>query len=100
MKLENILRKPIALTEKATRMRTSANQVMFEVLRDADKIQIREAVEKLFNVKVTSVNTLIMRGKERRMGKGYAKLQNWKKAIVTLKAGDSIDFFSSTESES
>lgn len=97
MKLESILKKPIALTEKATRMRASANQVMFEVLRDADKLQIREAVEKLFNVKVTSVNTLIMRGKDRRMGKGYAKLQNWKKAIVTLKAGDSIDFFSSNQ---
>ena len=97
MKLEAILKKPIALTEKATRMRASANQVMFEVLRDADKLQIREAVEKLFNVKVTSVNTLIMRGKDKRMGKGYAKLQNWKKAIVTLKAGDSIDFFSSNQ---
>ena len=97
MKLEAILKKPIALTEKATRMRASANQVMFEVLINADKLQIREAVEKLFNVKVTSVNTLIMRGKDKRMGKGYAKLQNWKKAIVTLKAGDSIDFFSSNQ---
>jgi large subunit ribosomal protein L23 len=44
-------------------------------------------------VTVTSVNTMVMRGKDRRMGRGYAKTQNWKKAIVTLKAGDSIDFF-------
>ena len=61
---------------------------MFEVARDANKIQIREAVEKLFNVKVDNVNTLVMRGKDRRMGRGYAKMQNWKKAMVTLKEGD------------
>jgi large subunit ribosomal protein L23 len=71
------------------------------VNRDANKVQIRDAVQKLFNVKVTSVNTLLMRGKDRRMGRGYAKMQNWKKAIVTLKEGDSIDFFAeSPEKES
>ena len=54
---------------------------------------LKNAVQTLFKVSVTSVNTLIMRGKDRRMGRGYAKGQNWKKAIVTLKDGDSIDFF-------
>jgi large subunit ribosomal protein L23 len=94
---EQIIRRPIVLTEKANRLREQ-NQVVFEVARDANKIQIRDAVEKLFKVKVTDVNTLVMRGKERRMGRGYAKMQNWKKAMVTLKAGDSIDFFAeSTE---
>ena len=94
---EKVIRRPITLTEKANLLR-DANQVVFEVSRDANKVEIREAVEKLFNVKVTSVNTLIMRGKDRRMGRGYAKMQNWKKAMVTLKEGDSIDFFSETES--
>ncbi len=97
MNPEQIIRRPIVLTEKANRLREQ-NQVVFEVARDANKIQIRDAVEKLFKVKVTDVNTLVMRGKERRMGRGYAKMQNWKKAMVTLKAGDSIDFFAeSTE---
>jgi len=96
---ESIIRRPIALTEKANRLREK-NIVVFEVLRDANKIQIKEAVQKLFKVSVTNVNTLVMRGKDRRMGRGYAKMQNWKKAMVTLKDGDSIDFFAETTSES
>jgi large subunit ribosomal protein L23 len=95
MNTESILRRPIVLTEKSNRLRDK-NVVVFEVLRDANKIQIKAAVEKLFNVKVTNVNTLVMRGKDRRMGRGYAKMQNWKKAMVTLKDGDSIDFFAET----
>jgi large subunit ribosomal protein L23 len=93
MSHENILLRPIALTEKASMLRNTSNQVVFEVARDANKVQIRDAVQALFNVKVEAVNTQNYRGKDRRMGRGYAKLQNWKKAIVTLKAGDSIDFF-------
>jgi large subunit ribosomal protein L23 len=92
MNPENVIRRPIMLTEKANLLRTK-NQVVFEVAREANKVEIRDAVQKLFNVKVTDVNTLVMRGKDRRMGRGYAKTQNWKKAIVTLKEGDSIDFF-------
>jgi large subunit ribosomal protein L23 len=90
---EQIIRRPIMLTEKANVLREKNNQVVFEVARTANKVEIKDAVQKLFKVKVTSVNTMVMRGKERRMGRGYAKTQNWKKAIVTLKAGDSIDFF-------
>ena len=90
---EQIIRRPIILTEKATLLREKHNQVIFEVSRDANKIQIKDAVQKLFNVKVMGVNTMVMRGKMKRMGRGYAKTQNWKKAIVTLKQGDSIDFF-------
>ncbi len=93
---EQIIRRPIVLTEKSHRLR-DANTVIFEVARTANKIQIRQAVEKLFNVKVTCVNTLLMRGKDRRMGRGYAKMQNWKKAMVTLKEGDNIDFFAEPE---
>jgi len=95
MSPEQIIRRPIVLTEKSNRLREQ-NTVVFEVARDANKIQIREAVEKLFNVKVADVNTLVMRGKDRRMGRGYAKMQNWKKAMVTLKEGSSIDFFAET----
>jgi large subunit ribosomal protein L23 len=90
---EQIIRRPIILTEKATQLREKHNQVIFEVARGANKIEIRDAVQKLFNVHVKDVNTMVMRGKERRMGRGHAKTQNWKKAIVTLKQGDSIDFF-------
>ena len=96
MQLEDVLRRPIVLTEKSTRLREK-NQVVFEVAREANKVQIKSAVEKLFNVKVTSVNTLVMRGKDRRMGRGYGKMQNWKKAMVTLAEGQAIDFFASQE---
>ena len=90
---EQVIRRPIVLTEKANLLRERNNQVIFEVARNANKVQIRNAVQTLFNVRVTAVNTLINRGKDRRMGRGYAKTQNWKKAVVTLKEGDSIDFF-------
>ena len=92
MTSESILRRPIFLTEKSNTLRAK-NQVVFEVLRGANKIQIKAAVQKLFGVKVESVNTMIYRGKDRRMGRGYAKLQNWKKAVVTLAEGENIDFF-------
>jgi large subunit ribosomal protein L23 len=90
---EQVIRRPIILTEKATLLREQHNQVVFEVARDANKVQIKDAVQRLFKVNVTDVNTMVMRGKERRMGRGRGKMQNWKKAIVTLKEGDSIDFF-------
>jgi large subunit ribosomal protein L23 len=96
MKPESVIRRPIVLTEKASQLRET-NQIVFEVARAANKVEIRDAVQALFKVKVLGVNTLIMRGKDRRMGRTYGKMQNWKKAIVTLKEGDSIDFFS-TES--
>jgi len=92
---EQIIRRPIVLTEKAARLQETNNQVVFEVARKANKIEIKQAIEKLFQVKVLDVNTMNYRGKERRMGRGYAKLQNWKKAIITLKEGDRIEFFES-----
>jgi large subunit ribosomal protein L23 len=97
---EQVIRRPIILTEKATLLREKHNQVIFEVARSANKVEIRDAVQRLFNVQVEDVNTMIMRGKERRMGRGHARTQNWKKAIVTLKAGDSIDFFSDAAEKS
>jgi large subunit ribosomal protein L23 len=94
---ERIIRRPITLTEKSNQLRAKNNQIIFEVDRTANKVQIREAVQKLFNVKVEAVNTMVMRGKDRRMGRGYAKMQNWKKAIITLKEGDNIDFYAAEE---
>ena len=93
MQPEEIIRRPILLTEKATRLREKQNTVIFEVHQGANKIQIKDAIQSLFKVGVVDVNTLIMRGKDKRMGRGYAKLRNWKKAIVTLKEGDAIQFF-------
>jgi large subunit ribosomal protein L23 len=93
MQVENIIKRPLLLTEKGNILRESQNQFLFEVDRRANKIQIKQAVETLFNVKVTDVRTLIVRGHSRRMGRTYAKTPNWKKAIVSLKDGDTIEFF-------
>jgi large subunit ribosomal protein L23 len=99
MQPEHIVRRPIILTEKSSRLRENTNKVIFEVLQTANKIQIKSAIETLFKVGVIDVNTLNMRGKDKRMGRGYAKLRNWKKAIVTLKAGDAIQFFDEEKAE-
>lgn len=93
---EQIIKRPIALTEKAARLKED-NKVVFEVAIDANKIQIKNAVEALFDVKVTEVNTLVQRGKMKRMGRQLAKRRNWKKAVVTLREGDDIQFFEESE---
>jgi large subunit ribosomal protein L23 len=66
---------------------------MFKVSTEANKIQIREAVQKIFSVKVLHVNTQVMRGKSRRFGKTVGQLKSWKKAMVQLKEGDKIEIF-------
>src|SRR5438034_10950357 len=78
------------ITEKAT-LASERNQVMFKVARNATKPQIKEAVEKLFDVKVKSVNTLIRKGKVRAFKGKVAQLQATKRAIVTLEEGHAID---------
>ncbi|MBK8251122.1 MAG: 50S ribosomal protein L23 [Polyangiaceae bacterium] len=93
MLTQHVLKRPILLTEKATRLRENENKVVFEVARDANKIEIKEAVEKLFGVQVVDVNTLNTRGHMKRMGRGYSQLRNKKKAIITLKEGSTIEFF-------
>jgi large subunit ribosomal protein L23 len=93
MQPEHVIKRPIYLTEKGTRLRDEQNQYLFEVDLRATKRDIKDAVETLFKVSVADVNTLIVRGRMRRMGRSYAKTRNWKKAIVTLKADESIDFF-------
>jgi len=95
MRAEEIIKRPLILTEKGNALK-EVNQYLFEVARDANKTQIRNAVETLWKVSVLKVHTLNVRGRTRRMGRGHAKTQNWKKAIVSLKQGDSIDFFEGT----
>ncbi len=97
MKPEDIIRRPIGMTEKAAMLRMDANQIVFEVDKRANKVQIKNAVEELFEVKVTDVNTLIQRGKVKRLGRRSVKRPNWKKAIVTLREGDDIQFFDESE---
>ena len=79
-----------AITEKST-MASEQNQVVFNVARKATKPEIKAAVETLFGVKVTAVNTLVRKGKVKRFKTTIGKQQDVKKAVVTLKDGDSID---------
>lgn len=87
-----IVKKPL-VSEKSQALKELANQVTFEVATDANKIEIRQAVEKIFNVRVESVRTLIVRGKERRVGRRQGRQSNWKKAVVTLRKGENIQLF-------
>ncbi|MBX3025353.1 50S ribosomal protein L23 [bacterium] len=81
------------ITEKGTMIGELGNQVVFRVRRDANKEQIRRAVETLFKVKVEKVRTLNLLGKTRRVGRHVGKRPDWKKAYVTLAEGQRIDFF-------
>jgi large subunit ribosomal protein L23 len=78
------------VTEKATRL-NELSQVTFRVALDATKPEIRAAVEKLFSVKVEAVNTVVMKGKTKRFRGREGRRSDWKKAIVTLQAGQTID---------
>ena len=81
------------ITEKGTMVNEAGNQVLFRVRRDANKDEIRRAIESLFKVKVEKVRTLNYLGKTRRVGKNIGRRPNWKKAYVTLAEGQRIDFF-------
>jgi large subunit ribosomal protein L23 len=94
---EQIIKRPIVLTEKSTMLREGDNKVIFEVARTPTRSRSRTPSRAVQRRSVLDVNTLLMRGKDKRMGRGYAKLQNWKKAIVTLKEGDAIQFFDEEE---
>ena len=86
-----IIRRPL-ITERGTRLKEGQNKYLFEVARRANKVEIKKAIELLFHVHVASVNTLSVKGKEKRVGRFLGKTSDWKKAIVTLKPGDSIEF--------
>ncbi|UCG38233.1 MAG: 50S ribosomal protein L23 [bacterium] len=81
------------ITEKNAIMKEAQNRVAFEVAPDANKIEIKKAVEEAFKVSVEAVNVVNVRGKVKRMGRNLGKRRDWKKAIVTLKEGSTIEFF-------
>lgn len=87
-----IILEPV-VTEKLARAQETRNEVAFKVAKDANKIEIRRAVEELFKVKVRKVRTVSMHGKIKRLGRFEGKRASWKKAIVTLRQGDTIEFF-------
>ncbi|OHE79300.1 MAG: 50S ribosomal protein L23 [Verrucomicrobia bacterium GWF2_62_7] len=83
--------KTLRVTEKGSAQSAQSNQYTLEVASVANKIEIKQAIEKLFKVKVLKVNTLTVHGKIKRMRASVGKQSDWKKAIVTLKAGDKIE---------
>ena len=102
---QSIIKRPL-LTEKTARLRETggasaapaegeqyAQQVVFEVASDANKVEIKGAIQKLFKVTVTDVRTLVVRGKMKRVGRFAGRRPSWKKAFVTLQPGDNIEFF-------
>jgi large subunit ribosomal protein L23 len=87
-----IIRRPL-ITEKSTIQKEMNNQLAFEVDRRANKIEIKKAVESIFKVQVEDVRTQNYQGKIKRLGRNTGRRRHWKKAIVTLKAGQKIEFF-------
>jgi large subunit ribosomal protein L23 len=89
-----VIKRPL-ISEKSTALAEVGAQYAFEVSKDANKFQIRDAVQNLFNVKVLKVRTMVMHGKVKRTAKALVQRPGWKKAVVTLAEGQKIDFFKS-----
>lgn len=87
----DVLRRPL-LTEKSMTLQEKENTVVFKVHTEANKRQIKEAVERFFKVKVQTVRTMNYNGKEKRFGRSVGRRQDWKKAVVVLKEGEKLDF--------
>ena len=90
--IKDIIRRPV-ITEKATWLKDSSNKYVFEVSKSCNKIEIKSAIENLFGVTVENVRTYMTHGKIRSRGRFNGKRPDWKRAIVQLKKGDSIEFF-------
>jgi large subunit ribosomal protein L23 len=88
----DIIRRPL-ISEKTTKQKEACNQLSFEVDTRANRVEIRRAVEKIFNVRVAAVRTIQVKGKIKRRGRIEGKRRDWKKAIVTLMPGERIAFF-------
>jgi large subunit ribosomal protein L23 len=88
----DIIKRPI-ITEKTNIQKESANQVTFEVDPRANRIEVKRAVEKIFNVRVADVRTMHINGKRKRRGRILGKRRDWKKAMITLMPGERIEFF-------
>lgn len=89
-----VIRRPI-ITERATKLQEDENKYSFEVDRGANKIEIKRAVEEMFDVSVAKVNTTGVHGKVKRLGRFVGRRADWKKAVVTLADGETIEFFES-----
>ena len=87
-----IIKRPL-ITEKSTIIKEMHNQLVFEVDRRANKIEIKKAVERIFKVQVEDVRTMNYQGKRKRLGRSEGRRRHWKKAVVTLKPGQKIEFF-------
>jgi large subunit ribosomal protein L23 len=81
------------LTEKGTRLKEEGNQYLFRVAKTANKVEIKHAIEQLFKVSVVAVRTVQLRGKVKRLGRFQGRRPDWKKAIVSLKEGQSIELY-------
>ncbi len=92
MKEYDIIRGPL-VTEKTTLQKETNNQLTFKVDKRANRVEIKDAVEKNFNTKVKQIRTIQVKGKVKQRGKILGKRKDWKKAIVTLMPGQRIDFF-------
>jgi len=88
----DIIRRPL-VTEKSSLQKEAFSQYSFEVNRTANRMQVRDAVEEIFNVRVAAVRTMQIKGKVKRRGRVMGKRRDWKKAIVTLMPGERIEFF-------
>ena len=88
----DILKRPV-ITEKSTIQKEANNQLTFEVDRRANRVEIKKAIENIFNVNVVGVRTMQVKGKTKQRGRIVGKRRDWKKAIVTLMPGERIDFF-------
>jgi len=88
----DVIIRPVT-TEKTTIQKDASNKFTFEIDRRANRIQVRQAVENIFGVRVSAVKTMHIRGKFKRRGRILGKRKDWKKAIVTLMPGERIEFF-------
>ncbi|MEZ6008219.1 MAG: 50S ribosomal protein L23 [Planctomycetota bacterium] len=89
---QDVVLRPV-VTEKTLRLAEKQNAYTFRVAENANKVQIRDAIQRLFDVSVTDVRTSRQLGKFRRMGRSFGRTSPWKRAVVKVKAGDSIEFY-------
>lgn len=88
----NLISRP-HITEKVLLLKEDGNKVVFRIRKDTNKIELKNAIESIFNVTVEAINTLNVKGKKKRLGRHEGRRSDWKKAIVTLKEGDTIEYF-------
>jgi large subunit ribosomal protein L23 len=81
------------ITEKVLLLKEEGNKVVFRIRKDTNKIELKNAIESIFNVTVEAINTMTVKGKKKRLGRYEGRKSDWKKAIVTLKEGDTIEYF-------